>query len=808
VEWNGAFLTTDASRGLLRLEGDAFVPFASQPPCTRGLQPLNAAGRLIVAASDLSLRAFESGAWRDERGMPGLPWAHDWAQAPGVRYARRGSGMWRHDANGWAALPVPPSPPIANGPFSRGGLVWKGRPVISAMGTNGTLELFWFGDDEVWHDLGVPGEPGYWSSAMIVFEGDLYLVADERVPVRYREGAWTALAQPEVFSSRHVVAAGGVLYLFAPGGVLRLEDDRFVPAFSEVSKIFWISGIAEAGGTLYASGRPIGWDPRLPNPPAIVALEPGGYRTLLLEDDLQNLPHLSRSWLGSAGGDLTIGPYALRNGVLTEVRGEGPLSNFSGDGSTAIAFYAYDRTALYGPVPRVRRNLPVLASPVSASDPGFRSTLLLGNFSAVPARALLFLGDSREPSLEIPLRAGETKWIDDPAPGFTGPAGLEFVGPATVEETWAAVHVFVRFGAGTSGALLESRPAGSWLGKTTLYPTPPRDGASLKLALSAAADGNHLPVSLYLPFQATVPSGGFYQTPSWPSPGWPWQEFSSKNPNASSTLLQDDLNIYFVENDLASRDGIVVQPEPVRAALGRRSRFLPAIVSLGARYRTSLAIYFPTTGSEETRWLTSTYRSSKGSGSFDIPAWLSRTALSVPDVGSWLAAHGVPVNPDQVDGTLLLTGDGPIGAATVSVSSAVLATSPAGLGTFATQAPVFEEGEWAREEAVVPGLREGRGFRANVAVANPEPPGGPPVTLSVTLRRASDGAALDQLPAVTLAPGERHQWSRALLRAMPGGGDGWAEVRRGGGSGRFVAYGSTIDEVTGDGLVFRMTRSR
>lgn len=52
----------------------------------------------------------------------------------------------------------------------------------------------------------------------------------------------------------------------------------------------------------------------------------------------------------------------------------------------------------------------------------------------------------------------------------------------------------------------------------------------------------------------------------------------------------------------------------------------------------------------------------------------------------------------------------------------------------------MNEVRWAKERAIVPGLREDGSFRfPNLALANPEGPGGPDVTLVVTLHAASNG---------------------------------------------------------------------
>ena len=141
------------------------------------------------------------------------------------------------------------------------------------------------------------------------------------------------------------------------------------------------------------------------------------------------------------------------------------------------------------------------------------------------------------------------------------------------------------------------------------------------------------------------------------------------------------------------------------------------------------------------------------------------------------------------------------------MTAVVLARGLGASGDYGVSVPVVNEVQWAQNEAIVPGLREDAAFRSNIAVANPEPDGGASVTLSVSLRRASDGALLGSIASVTLAPGQRFQFDRPL-RAMAFSGDAYADVQRIDGTGRFVAYGVMNDNVTGDGTLFPMTRTR
>ena len=201
-----------------------------------------------------------------------------------------------------------------------------------------------------------------------------------------------------------------------------------------------------------------------------------------------------------------------------------------------------------------------------------------------------------------------------------------------------------------------------------------------------------------------------------------------------------------------------------------------------------------------------TYRDEKGTSMFPVAIDLDGF-VEVPDVGAWLVANGVPIDPNDFAGTLTFSSDRPEGAADLLVTAVVQARSTGAAGDYGVSVPVVNEIRWADESAIVPGLREDAGFRSNVAVANPEPDGGPVVTLEVTLHQASDGSVIGILPQVTLLPGRRFQWNRPLSQ-IGYGGDAWAEVRRAGGSGRFVAYGVVNDNATSDGTLLPMAAGR
>ncbi len=451
----------------------------------------------------------------------------------------------------------------------------------------------------------------------------------------------------------------------------------------------------------------------------------------------------------------------------------------------------------------------------------YRSELTLTNLSPVAACvARVYAGAATEPVLEVPLGPGAQRRIADPVPAFVGPLGVEFDGLSDERDAWAAVRVFSPSHGGTAGTSILGTDPGSFPNETTLLRPVRSPGSRLHLALAVSRDGTDLPVWARADFrqvpevntQYPIPAGGFLQLD--PDPA---RQLGSLRIESLSigrpplNVSRNDLLGYFVRNDGATNDGTVVPFEEPDALPGRRTRFLPAVVGVTSehgRYRTELTL-----GRRE-RWglpekgllFTVTYRDEKGTSVFPIAVDLDGI-VEVPDAGAWLAANGVPIDPNGFAGTLTFSSDRPEGAADLLVTAVVQARGAGASGDYGVSVPVVNEVRWAEERAVVPGLREDAGFRSNVAVANPEPDGGPEVTLEVTLRQASDGSVIGTLPHVTLKPGRRFQFNRPL-EEIGFGGDAWADVRRVGGEARFVAYGVVNDNATSDGTLLPMVERR
>ena len=345
-------------------------------------------------------------------------------------------------------------------------------------------------------------------------------------------------------------------------------------------------------------------------------------------------------------------------------------------------------------------------------------------------------------------------------------------------------------------------------------------GSRFHLALSTARDGSDLGTWFGADLRqvpegasnGSLPAGAFLQLDLDPSRLFAPLVIESKSiwlgPNDDA---RNDLLGYFVRNDGATNDGTVVPFEEPDVLSGRRTRFLPTVVGVTSEhgsYRTEL-----TFGRRE-RWGTTgltlpfavTYRDEMSSKTFMVEI-ASDSILEVPDVGAWLVANGASVDTEGFAGTLTFGSDRWEGAADLLVTAVVRARGRDSTGNYGVSVPIENEVRWATESAIVPGLREDDSVRSNVALANPEPDGGPGVTLAVTLHQASDGSVIGRLPPVTLSPGRRFQMNRPL-REIGYGGDAWADVRRVGGSGRFVAYGVVNDNVTSDGTLLPMTDRR
>ena len=620
-------------------------------------------------------------------------------------------------------------------------------------------------------------------------------------------------------------------------GVCRLEGGRMVEAFPGL-RAAGLSAVDVAGldGRVFLSV----WDESTSMGPlrrVLVTEAPGGYRSLLRVGDFWSFRF--GSWgqfplsLAPVGGQLLFPAWSYGKGQLRAQRSPevpavidpGGRFAFRDITSTESSFH---RGPLLVPSVRVRKNLAAAVDATGLGGVRYRSALLLANFSPTrPTVARVFAGARKDAVLEIPLGPGVQMMVEDPAPGFLGPLSVDFDGLVDEEDAWAAIRVWSPSDGGTAGTSLVGTDPGDMGGGTLVAPPPSKSGSRVHAAFSASGDGAGGPMrSVAFPWGsdsaetrvgADLVSGGFFQGDF---PQMPLQSpivflgFCPCSPlgcPCSPLASLDDLGGYLVRNEAGTNDGAIVPFERPDVMEGRRTRFLPAVVSLTSdrgTYRTEMTLarrsseQFPLYSLD----FKVTFRNS--SGAWTVPISIPEyQVLQIPDAGAWLAANGVPIAPTNVEGTLTFTSDREEGAADLLVTAIVTARGPGASGDYGVGVPVFNEVQWASSEAIVPGLREDAEFRSNVAVANPEPDGGPPVTVTVSLRQASDGAPIGVFPPIQLAPGQRFQLSRPLSEVGYSGG-AYAVVSRVDGAGRFVAYGVMNDNVTGDGTLYPMTRAK
>jgi hypothetical protein len=778
-----------------------------------------------VAEGWISYRLGPTG-WIETAGLPASAGGQAYAVGSAARFALRGNRVFRRDAGGWTLL----APPALPGTVSLGAVLGE-KPVVWNEGRLFTHDAA----TDAWKDLEAP--EGL-KDVLLVSGGDLYVGGGPGTVGRFRNGSWQLLASttnppPAEGDIRTLREIGGGVYAFSgvaltsalPG--YRVEGSSLVPAFPGLPPLVGVIDAVDGGNRPLLAVSDLSRHDGLQA--AVMLAGPAGYETLLTWDDFSwaagDGPFVGAS-LASFDGALLTGGLAYDGGRLRGQRSPVVPSRLDpggrfGFGSVPAAGDGTVRTQLFVPERRVRK---VLAAAVDATGFGgtrYRSTLLLANFSATrTAVARVLAGAGSVPVQEVPLGPGVQKRIEDPAPGFLGPLVVDFDGLSGDDEAWAAVRVWSPSDGGTAGTSLIASDPGDLDGATVAIPPIAKEGTRLHLALAAPAAGSGQGATARAcrtdPYSAdhcllnqSIPNGAFLQIDV------------GESFYASPIVVEDlcpsclgagsDLAGYLVRNEAGTNDGTVIPLESPAPVLGRRTRFLPAVVAVESAfglYRTELTLGWrlPYLAGDGTVTVVVTFRADGLSWSFPV-TFDSKTVVPIPDAGAWLRAHGVPVDPANVVGTLTFTADRPEGAANLLVTAVVTARGPGASGDYGVSVPVFSQAEWASSEAVVPGLREDASYRSNLAIASPEPDGGPPVTLTVSVRRGSDGAVVGTFPPVQLSPGQRFQLNR-LLATVDYSGDAYAVVTRTGGTGRFVAYGVINDNVTGDGTLFPMTRSR
>ena len=167
--------------------------------------------------------------------------------------------------------------------------------------------------------------------------------------------------------------------------------------------------------------------------------------------------------------------------------------------------------------------------------------------------------------------------------------------------------------------------------------------------------------------------------------------------------------------------------------------------------------------------------------------------LVIPDAISYLRSRGLPLGGGSQGGTLKVTFTG-LSSPEASYAAARI-TSPSGSGRVGTAFASVRPEDGFDGKAIVFGLRESARERSNLALVNLASSGS--ITLDLTAFSGDADGRTASLTPVTLGPGEWIQLGSPL--AVAGFDNGFVEVERSAGAGRFFTYGVINDNVTNDG---------
>jgi hypothetical protein len=834
LEWGGQYLVAsdEPSGNIYKLETGSLVRLTPEAPVTASsgqLRVFVAGSRLFATADGWSLYLLGPSGWIETSGLPGLPGAASYLGGDTKTFALRGAVLFRRDEDGWKRLAPPPHPGA-----STVAAIWRDRPVVVDISAYPIFALLAHDlASNTWKDLHFPA--GSDVGPVLASGRDLYVAGSPGSLAIFREGTWTLLGAPPSpgsLGASRLRDVNGTIYVIGdptpgiPGGVFRVEENRLVAAFPNLRPETRVRDIAVVVGRLLLAVNDFSRLDELA--PAIVTPTAAGYQTLVTTEDVRMggvnwWSAYPEPWLTVLGDRLLFSGLSFVDGQLRAQRGAilpgsmDPAGRYGwNDGYEPLR--PGGRGPLFIPYFRVRKNVAAVVDTTGFGGVHYRSELTIANFSATsPAVARVFAGAGTTPVMEVPLAPGVQTRVVDPIPDFVGPLAVEFDGLTDEQDAWAGVRVWSPSDGGTAGTSIVASNPGDLPLRTAIIPPAATPGSRIHIALAASGDGPGQDVTVIAEqpnhsdsWWTSVRNGTFSQMDLPPAfLETPFDIFAQSK--TSYLGAADDVLGYIVRNEAGTNDGTIVPFEPPDTIPGRRTRFLPAVVATTSQfgqYRTKLSLGWRRSLDYQPASLgfSATYRD--GNGSWTFPFSIPQGQIfSMEDAGSWLAGNGVPLNPSDFVGTLTFNSDRPEGAADLLVTAVVLAQGPGASGDYGVSVPVVNEVQWASNEAIIPGLREDASFRSNIAVANPEPDGGPSVTLSVSLRRASDGGALGTLAPVTLSPGQRFQFNR-VLRVASYSGDAYAVVSRVDGMGRFVAYGVMNDNVTGDGTLLPMTRAQ
>ncbi len=787
TEWNGEVLYTTGflDNRAFRLRAGAFEPLAAP---FFGPRYFVAGTRLFAAGTGTEVYLYDGSGWNVTPGVDGSPEAVDvFLAGDSSLFAVVGAEIWRREGTGWARLP---RPPLVNG-VPRG-FVFQNRPIL----VNGSRLLAF--DGFAWTDLG-PFEADVFVTSFstvpptLVTPNELWISAQVDTLLRYRDGVLTTFHDSSVQSSppggpyenhptAHVREMGGSIVVFGTAGdAYRLagegsDSQVLVPAFSEL-RDYWPRDGASINGRTFLTVQK---KPDTASPPAVlVEVTPFGVRPLITPQDYQRGlgAKQGEEFLGTFGGALLLGGLSLTDGGVLAQRAD--QTQFSVDPSGLFATTtSYDAASFdtsdcfYRRRASGRRSRPPWTRRASAEgDTGRRSSSLTSRSASLRgARAAgrSFLAGVRRGARSRP--AGTAR---GPGAGLRRPAVRRVRGPRRRSRRFRRRSGLESGGRRERGGDAHGTRFGQLHGLDTSSPSrragrlppAPRDvGRRGRPRTGPECDELRNRSARCAPSAVRKPRSG--RSHRLEPSRRPLRRVSRDRVDRRSPwLLREERRGRERRDDRGARN---------RPGRFRATRKVPP----GGRLRQSSY---------------ATYRTEISFGRFATDSTCRRGSRT-PSRG------GLPVRRRLV---LFrgLRGRRPARSRRRRVAPGERRLRPAGnrrrnaldLGSgdpgrvrspgrrgrprtadrissaeYGTAVPAFAEGAWARTRAVVPGLLESHAFRSNVAVANPEPEGGPPVTLSVDLR-AADGSRIATLPSVTLRPGERRQFNRPLA---PRGGRG------------------------------------
>lgn len=660
-----------------------------------------------------------------------------------------------------------------------------------------------------------------------------------------------------------VAATDGAVLVVTDGGLGRLEGGRIVPADTRLAGRSVVD-VAVKDGVLHAFVRTSPERAEIVRlPPSGAAAETlarvDSERGFLFfdGDDLYvagpwNEPRLlSEGRLLSPRASTANPAYGFR--VTT---GDGLPVSFRGE------WYATSTTVLNRARRRIVKTLPAL---VDVADPRYRTELLVGNHGAKDAVARLRFHpdvglDASLAAMDVPLSAGQEVRFADAVAALRAAGGAPIKGDVTgslsIElvdaspsaaaslhdaDLVATARVFTFTNDGSYGVTLEAQPSGSGVDsggslsqgilpailrdsrtRTNVAAVNAADGSAVATSLCQGVCGHGSSIAFYAPdgnrtdrFDVLLPAGGRRQwnrvAPGGTgNPGLASGSGRTSPPGGGTwdAQLVDDLLVYAVLNDETTNDGVTLPLQiPSRDAL-RDTLFLPVLGDFGGvpgvRYRSMLLLAQSPDVTADGEVLTFLFRGTSANGpvavSFDetLKAGASRV---IGDVRGWLRGHSssIPAAGDLI-GTVSITGR--VDTSGLAATVVVMTERDGAAGRALTSLDAAPLSRWARTSCVIPGLLENAAVRTNLALANPALPGGSSARLGVEIRRSSDGVLLATLSDVTLAPGERKQWTSVLdVAGLPGGVESYAIVTSRDAQSRFLAYGVSVDRGTGDGSI-------